>query len=78
MLQVDCILHSHTHNRVHAYYKYCIQQRPRNFLESGLKINEKIQSQFCDRIRKIYWQNGRAALCCQRFSKTKYEPAILV
>ena len=41
MLQVDCILHSHTDNRVHAHYKYCIQQRPRNFLESGLKINEK-------------------------------------
>ena len=33
ILQVDCVLHSHTYNRVHV-------------LESGFKINEKIQSQF--------------------------------
>lgn len=33
MLQVDCILHSHTYNRVHV-------------LESGLKINEKSSLNF--------------------------------
>ena len=47
---------------------------------SGLEISGKIQSQFCDKIRKCSrnFANRRAALCCQRCSKTKYEPTILV
>ena len=47
---------------------------------TGLEINNEIQSQFCDRIRKFSrnFANRRAALCCQRFSETKYEPTILV
>ena len=39
-----------------------------------LEIKDKIRLQFCE-----FWSpNRRPALCCQRFSITKYEHAILV
>jgi len=53
----------------------------RNFKDSVsvLEINEKIQSQFCDSIPKF--SRNSATFSCRiftlRFSKIKYEPAIL-
>ena len=53
--------------------------------ETGLEINEKTQLQFCYKIRKFSHNFANlssarllcTALCCHRFSKTKYERAIL-
>ena len=55
---------------------------------TGLEINEKILSRFCDRIPKFscnlatfsrrIFASLRVAFSLQRFSRTKYEPTIVV
>ena len=50
---------------------------------AGLEINEKIQSQFCDKIRKLKrnfakFRRKIVALHCVVSGVAKYEPTILV
>ena len=62
---------------------HCLTNAETTLYQSGLEINEKIQSQFCDKIRKLKrnfakFRRKIVALHCVVSGVAKYEPTILV
>ena len=60
----------------YCYSEQRLHEKEESRNRPGLEINEIIQSHFATGYQNLV--TLRAAFSCQRLSKTKYEPAILV